>query len=46
MSRIPIDDDNDVQDQEQDDGSVLEGEGTDSPGTGAADFDKLRAERD
>ena len=46
MSRIPIDDDNDVQEEQQDDGSVLEGEPVEAPGAGAGDFDKLKAERD
>ena len=48
MSRIPIDDDNDLQDdeQQQDDGTVLEGEAVEPPGAGAADFDKLKTERD
>ncbi len=47
MSRIPIDDDNDVQDEQpQDDGSILEGEPVEPPGAGAGDFDKLKAERD
>jgi molecular chaperone GrpE len=47
MSRIPIDDDNDVQEEQpQDDGSVLEGEPVELPGAGAGDFDKLKAERD
>jgi molecular chaperone GrpE len=43
MSRIPIDDDENVQ---QDDESVIEGEPSDRAGDGAADFDKLKAERD
>jgi len=46
MSRIPIDDDNDVQEEQQDDGSILEGEPAEPPGAGAGDFDKLKAERD
>jgi molecular chaperone GrpE len=48
MSRIPIDDDNDLQDdeQQQDDGTVLEGEAVERPGAGEADFDKLKTERD
>ena len=44
MSRIPIDDDENT--QPQDDGTILEGEATDAPGTGAADFDRVKAERD
>ena len=46
MSRIPIDDDNDVQEEQQDDGTILEGEPVEPPGAGAGDFDKLKAERD
>lgn len=46
MSRTPIDDDENGIEQEQDDGSVLEGEAIDAPGAGAADFDKLKVERD
>ena len=47
MSRIPIDDDEDrIDEQQQDDGTILEGEGTDNPGAAGADFDKLKAERD
>ena len=47
MSRIPIDDDEDrIEEQQQDDGTVLEGEAVDPPGAAAADFDKLKAERD
>ena len=44
MSRIPIDDDNDLQDeQQQDEGGVLEGEAVNS---GIDDAVKLKAERD
>ncbi len=49
MSRIPIDDDENDIEQEQDDGSILEGEAVDSPGApgaGGGDFDQLKAERD
>jgi len=50
MSRIPIDDDNDVQDQDeqqQDDGSVLEGEAVSGGGAGGLDEAvRLKAERD
>ena len=38
MSRIPIDDDEDrIDEQQQDDGTILEGEGTDNPGAAAAE---------
>lgn len=46
MSRIPIDDDEDRIEQEQDDGTILEGEASDAPGADATDFDRLKAERD
>jgi molecular chaperone GrpE len=49
MTRIPIDDDEneqDVTDTSEDDGTILEGEAATPPGAAAADFDKLKAERD
>lgn len=46
MSRIPIDDDENDIEQEQDDGTILEGEPADDPGAGAGDVDKLKSERD
>ena len=48
MSRIPIDDDNDVQDgpQEQDDGTILEGEPSDTGGGAGGDVAAIQAERD
>jgi len=50
MTRVPIDDDengsSDDIEQEQDDGTVLEGEALETPGAAAGDFDRLKAERD
>src|SRR5687768_10064276 len=48
MTRIPIDDESNDADQQaaDDEEVVLEGEPTDAPGAAAADFDKLKAERD
>ncbi len=46
MSRTPTDDDNEAGEQQQDDGSFLEGEAIDPSGAGASDFDKLKSERD
>ncbi|HEV2294876.1 MAG TPA: nucleotide exchange factor GrpE [Tepidisphaeraceae bacterium] len=43
MSRIPIDDDNDTQ---EDQGSSLEGEAMEPPGAAGDDSDKLKTERD
>ncbi|MGB7159096.1 MAG: nucleotide exchange factor GrpE [Tepidisphaeraceae bacterium] len=44
MSRIPIDDDENPFEEEQDDGTILEGEAAEAPGS--SDFDKLKADRD
>jgi molecular chaperone GrpE len=49
MSRKPIDDDENPIEQEQDDGSILEGEPvdlSDAPNADAGDFDRLKSERD